>query len=58
MQNLLNEANVNYINVGNLIKELPITDRIVNINDAHASVKVNKLVGEAIFKIVSTKQLD
>lgn len=50
LQNLLKLANVSYINVGDLIKALPISDRIINSCDAHASRKVNTLLGEAIFE--------
>lgn len=44
------ENNVKTINVSNLVKNMPLRDRIVNLNDAHASIKVNILVAKEILK--------
>jgi len=42
------ENGVPTINVGRLIKDMPLKDRIVNLNDGHASKKVNRIVAQEI----------
>lgn len=45
------EANqVTTINVSDLVRDLPLKRRVVNINDAHASVEVHKIVAREILK--------
>lgn len=41
------------INVSNLVKELPIEDRIINKNNGHASNKVNRIVAQEIFRNIA-----
>jgi len=38
------------INVTPLVKNIPLPDRIINVNDAHASAKVHKIVADEILK--------
>lgn len=47
------DIGMNYIDVSLLSKDLILADRVVNINDGHASVKLNKLVGDEIYKYIS-----
>ncbi len=49
LKNFFNENKVNYLDVSTLIEELSIKERIVNSSDGHASVYVNKLVGDVIY---------
>ena len=44
------ENKVDYIDVCPLIKDLSVEKRIVNSSDGHASVYVNKLVGNALYE--------
>ena len=41
---------VSVINVSELVKDIPVPERIININDGHASKKVNKIVAREILK--------
>lgn len=38
------------IDVSSLVKNIPVSERIVNINDGHASKKVNMIVAQEILK--------
>jgi hypothetical protein len=40
--------NVTTINVSTLAKDIPVTERMVNINDSHASKKLNGMVAKEI----------
>ncbi len=44
---------VNYIDVSPLIKELPVSDRVINVNDGHPSLKVHRLVGNELSRHIS-----
>lgn len=46
---LLKQQNIPYINVANLIDDIPPQKRIVNKKDAHPSVLVHKRVAEALY---------
>ena len=48
--NYFAEKNVSTINVSQLVKDIPISKRIINKNDGHASKIVNKLVAQEILK--------
>lgn len=50
IRNFLNSKNITTIDVGELVKSMPVRDLCVNANDGHASVMVNKIVGEEILK--------
>jgi len=41
------------IDVGNLVSDLTIKERIVNKTDSHASVIVHKRIGEELYKVLS-----
>ena len=41
---------ISVINVSRLAKDLPVSERIVNINDTHASGKLNNIVAQEIIK--------
>lgn len=43
---------VNVINVSELVQNIPTPERIVNKNDGHASIKVNRVVAEEIIKTI------
>jgi hypothetical protein len=45
-----NANKISVINVSQLAKDSPVTERIVNINDTHASKKLNKIVAQEILK--------
>lgn len=45
-----NANKISVINVSQLAKDIPVTERIVNINDTHASRKLNKIVAQEILK--------
>lgn len=45
-----NANKISVINVSQLAKDIPVTERIVNINDTHASKKLNKIVAQEILK--------
>lgn len=55
--NLFESHNIPTINVSSLVKDVPVKERIVNVNDAHASVKVNKIVADEILKILEMKDM-
>ena len=42
--------NVIVINVSSLVKDIPVPERIVSGQDAHASEKVNRIVADEILK--------
>ena len=44
--------NVSTINVSQLVSNIPLSERIININDTHASKKVNRIIAQAILKII------
>ena len=46
--NFFKTNNVSTINVSQLVKDIPLCDRVININDMHASKKVNKMVAQEI----------
>lgn len=46
--------NVPVLEVGNLIGDIEVKDRVVGRNDGHASPIVNERVGEALFKLIQT----
>ncbi len=46
--NFFERNNVATINVSRLTKNIPASERIVNKNDAHASIKVNRMVAREI----------
>jgi hypothetical protein len=51
VRNIVNffKANkINVINVSQLVKDMPVPERIININDGHASKKVNRIVAREI----------
>ena len=43
---------VGVINVSSLTRNMPVGERIVNKNDGHASIKVNRMVADEILKIM------
>lgn len=49
-----NHADV--VNVSGLVKNMPVSERIVSGYDAHASRKVNKMVADEILKILRQEQ--
>jgi len=50
LKKLMADKGVNYVDVGALVKDIPIKQRVVNSNDSHASILVNKLVRNEIYK--------
>jgi hypothetical protein len=46
--NFFETNNVSTINVSPLVKDIPMSERMININDGHASKKVNKIVAQEI----------
>jgi hypothetical protein len=42
--------NISVINVSQLVKDIPVPERIVNKNDTHASKKLNEIVAREILK--------
>jgi hypothetical protein len=53
VNNIVNffQANkISVINVSSLVKDIPAPERIINVNDGHASKKVNRVVAEEILK--------
>ena len=46
------DKGVKYIDVSELAKDLSLKKRVVNLNDGHASILVNRLVGEEIYKYI------
>lgn len=51
------QENVHFIDVAGLIDQLPVSQRVVNSNDGHASVAVNRLVGNAVYVELSSRLL-
>ncbi len=43
-----NDNKISVINVSRLVKDIPVNERIVNRNDSHPSVKLNKIVAQEI----------
>jgi len=50
--NFFKASNVSTINVSQLVRDIPVTERIVNKNDAHPSKEVNRMVAREILKIM------
>jgi hypothetical protein len=48
--NFLEANNVSTINVSALASNIPLSERMININDAHASPKVNRMIAQEIIK--------
>jgi len=48
--NYFKANNVSIINVSQLVKNVPLEERMVSKRDIHASIKVNKIVAEEILK--------
>jgi hypothetical protein len=46
--NFFKANKINVINVSPLVKDIPVRERIININDAHASKKVNRIIAQEI----------
>jgi hypothetical protein len=46
--NYFNSNKISTINVSQLIKGIPVDERIVNKNDTHASIKLNKIIAQEI----------
>ncbi len=44
---------IRFINVSHLVRDIPVSERIVNKNDGHPSIKVNKIVAQEILKIIN-----
>jgi len=55
--NYLDQQQVDYIDVSNLVLDLPVTDRVINNNDTHPSELVNQLVADEIEKYIRNKQI-
>jgi hypothetical protein len=51
----LNRQGIDFIDISDLIKDIPITDRIVNRNDAHPSLEVHRIVGEELTRYISRR---
>jgi hypothetical protein len=50
MVNFFEVNGVPAINVSALVKDIPLSERVININDGHASKKVNRIVAQEILK--------
>lgn len=48
--NFFESNKISVINVSSLVKDVPVPERVININDGHASITVNRKVAEAILK--------
>ena len=54
---LFQDKGVTVINTVDLVKDIPVNQRIVNNNDAHASELVHKLIAVSLFeKIIESDQ--
>jgi hypothetical protein len=53
----LNENNVQYIDVSDLIRDIPVTERIINSNDAHPNELVNQRIAQKLEEIIIAKNL-
>lgn len=51
--NFFNYNNATTINVSNLVNNIPVSERIINNNDPHASKLVNRIVAHEILKKIS-----
>jgi hypothetical protein len=49
LERWFDQNGVAYIDVAALTGGMPVRQRVVNGNDAHASVAVNRLVGNAVY---------
>ncbi len=49
---LFRQNKVPVLEVGSIIGDMPPADRVVGRNDGHASVEVNRRVGEALFQLI------
>ncbi|GAB4027612.1 SGNH/GDSL hydrolase family protein [Spirosoma koreense] len=49
------QQNVPVLEVGRLIGDIDVKDRVVGRNDGHASALVNHRVGEALFQLIESK---
>jgi hypothetical protein len=52
--NYFRSKNIKTIDVGELVADLKVRKRVVNSNDAHPSVIVNRIVADEIVKIINT----
>ena len=50
----LDTMNVNYIDASDLVSDLPVSERIINNNDAHPGTITNKRVAKRILEIIKT----
>lgn len=48
--NFFKTHHVDVINVSELVKNIPLSERIINQNDRHASAKVNRIIAQEILK--------
>jgi hypothetical protein len=48
--NFFETNNATTINVSSLVKNIPMSERMININDGHASKKVNRIVAQEILR--------
>ncbi len=55
ISNYLTNNEVKYIDLSLLFKDLPVSDRVINSNDAHPSEKVHRLVGDELSKYISSQ---
>jgi len=49
VQKFFRSHDVPFINVADIVRELPMKERIVNVNDGHASPRVHSLTAEVIY---------
>jgi hypothetical protein len=50
--NYFESNNINVIDVSRLIKDVPVDQRTVNVNDSHASKRVNEIIAREILKLM------
>jgi len=48
--NFFQADNISVINVSQLARNIPVAERIVNMNDTHASRKINHIIAQEILK--------
>jgi len=53
----LDQKQVDYIDVSNLILDLPVADRVINNNDTHPNELVNRRVANDIEKYIQNRQI-
>lgn len=58
VENFFIEKGIKVINVSGLVEDIPSKKRIVNLNDAHPSVLINKLVADEVFEALQNNILD